>query len=51
MSVVKWNLRGDRTNGDDLDAFCGMYDTKIVMLQETKLRPKQTINLTRFKAQ
>ena len=50
MSVVQWNLRGYRSNGDDLDAICRMYDTKIVMLQETKLRPKQTINLTRFKA-
>lgn len=49
MSVLQWNIRSIKSNINDLKGFIKLYSSEIVMLQETKLLPRETININTFR--
>lgn len=48
MSMLVWNLRGIRSNKDDLIKLIREHQTQIVLLQETKLQANEKIQLSNF---
>lgn len=49
MSVIQWNLRGINSNRDELKNFVKVHGSEIILLQETKLKGRDTVGIAGFK--
>lgn len=50
MSVLQWNLRGIKSNEQDLKAIMNTYNSDIILLQETKLKEQDVYKVNGFKS-